>query len=110
YEKFYHRLDPKLQVKHNLVEANPKLGNLLERLRKATGLTMTLADNLTYHEPEMGVMQMPNASSWSLMELIALMDIDNGRWEKTDTGYRLTGQSKALRPPPRPSHWLLAAC
>ncbi len=98
-------LDPKLRAPLTIVEKNPKLLSLLDRLGACTGLDFTLADNLTYHDPVMGHFQLKNTFAYSLMEIIAQRDLDDGRWEKIDGGYRLEGTSKALRRPPPGFPW-----
>ncbi len=94
------RLDLKLQARLTVVEKNPKLSDLLDRLAESTGLSLTVADNLRYHDPDLGPIDFKNEFAFSLMEMIAERDLDDGRWEKTDDGYRLEGVSRALRPPP----------
>jgi hypothetical protein len=37
--------------------------------------------------------------AWQIMEWVAGRQMENGRWEKTDTGYRLEGISLALKIP-----------
>lgn len=99
-------LDPKLRAPLTLVEKTPKLPSLLEGLRACTGLDFTLADNLTYHDPVIGHFQSKHTFAYTIMEIIAKRELDNGRWEKTDTGYRLEGTSQALKPPPPGFPWL----
>lgn len=98
-------LDPKLRAPLTLVEKTPKLPSLLEGLRACTGLDFTLADNLTYHDPVIGHFQSKHTFAYIIMEIIAKRELDDGGWEKTDTGYRLEGTSKALRPPPPGFPW-----
>jgi hypothetical protein len=43
------------------------------------------------------------------MELVASTDLNGGHWKNTDTGYRLEGVSRALRPPPSRFGWAWAA-
>ena len=97
--RFPLRMDPKLRAKVPVVGPKPQLDDLLEQLRTATELKMTLADNLTYHDPKFVELQGGhNATAWIAMGLIARTDLDDGRWEKIEGGYRLVGVSRSLRP------------
>jgi hypothetical protein len=89
-------LDPKLRALLSVVEKHPKLADILIRLGACTGLNFTLADNLTQHDPDLGEWTLPNVPAYSIMEIITDKQLDNGHWEKTPDGYRLTGVSKAL--------------
>ena len=114
--RFPLRMVPELRRKVPMVGAGIQLADLLEHLRSVTGLKMTLADNLTYHEPKFTELQGGrDATGWIVMGIIAATDLDDGRWEKTADGYRLEGVSRALRPPPPapptrfPWGWVFAA-
>lgn len=61
--RFPLRTDPKLRAKVSVVEINPKLSDLLERLRQTTGLNFILADNLAGHDPKFGNVPLPDASA-----------------------------------------------
>ena len=102
-------LDPVLRARFTVVEKKPKLDDMLRRLADATGLTFSLADNLSHHDPNLGEMDLKNVYAYSLMGIIARHDLDNGRWEKTETGYRLEGVSRSLRSPPSRFPWAWAA-
>lgn len=100
------RLDPRLQVPFPIFEKNPKLADLLARLSAATKLKLELAEGLEHHDPEFGSVQMKDGKAWHMMELIAFTQLENGRWERIDGGYRLAGTSKlATTPAPTPSTW-----
>src|SRR5262249_20297857 len=73
-------LDPKLRARLAVVEKHPKLSDVLARLGACSGLNFDLADNLTYHDPDLGVVTLPNVAAYSVMELITDKDLDNGRW------------------------------
>jgi hypothetical protein len=98
-DPFYLRHDRHLRPTFKLTEINPSVPSLLERLGQATGLRFTLADNLKHHQPEYGDLQLGDAPAFMVMEMMALRDIDDAYWEKTKDGYRLTGTSRALKPP-----------
>ncbi len=94
------RQDPRLAVLVTLGGDNPKFEEVLQRLREATGLDLTIADNLADHEPDIGQLKLGDRPrAWQVMELVAHRQLQGGRWEKTENGYRLTGDSLALRQP-----------
>ncbi len=97
-------MDRKLRAKLTIIESQATLRPLIDRLEDSTGLNLTLAENLTYHEPDLGNISLTNEFAYTFIELIAKCDLDDGRWEKTDDGYRLEGVSRSLRPPPRRSY------
>jgi hypothetical protein len=94
--------DGRLHTRLTIVERDPELHDVLNRLGAATKLTFVLADNLADHDPDLGAMSLKNVHAFSFMELIAMRDLQNGRWTQIDGGYRLEGVSKRLRPPPPP--------
>jgi len=98
-------LDLRVRARVTVVEREPKLADLLARLAKATGVELTLASNILYHSPDLGAITLRDVGAYTIMELVASADLDGGRWEKTDTGYRLEGVSRALRPPPSRFGW-----
>jgi hypothetical protein len=79
----------------------PKLRDILGRMGAATGSKFTLADNVAHHDPDLGHFNLTDTPVFSFMEIIAERGIDNGRWEKIDGGYRLTGTSHTPLPPSR---------
>jgi hypothetical protein len=94
--------DSRLHGRFN-VEERPKLADLLGRMSKTSQLKFTLAENLTNHDPNLGVVSQPASMAvYMVMEFITDKDLDNGQWEKIDGGYILTGTSKMLPPPPAP--------
>jgi prepilin-type N-terminal cleavage/methylation domain-containing protein len=101
--------DVKLHSPVLCADENPTLSTLLDRLREKTGLQFTVAENLIYHEPELADLHRKHELVYTYMEILATRDLDNGRWEKTDGGYRLEGNSRALRPPPRNYGWVWIA-
>lgn len=104
-DKFYLRRDKKLYAKLSIEATDPPLADLIPQLCAATGLNITLAENLTGHQPKLGAVRMANAHAWSFMQLIQRVDMDGGRWEKTPDGYMLTGTSKGLAIPPSRFPW-----
>jgi hypothetical protein len=86
---YYLTLDQRLWAKLSVQEDPASLNVLQDRLQQATGLSMTLADNLQQHNPQLGGISFNNARAWELMKLIEGKDLKDGRWEKTPDGYRL---------------------
>ncbi len=94
--------DLKLHVSFNLDTSRPDLGHILEKLRAATGLEIETAAELANHQPDFGSIQ-PSKKGWhafTIMRIVASRELENGRWEKTDRGYRLVGKSLAAAPTP----------
>jgi hypothetical protein len=60
-----------------------------------------MAPELAKHVPDLGYIQPDprGIPAWRLMEHLAKIELDEGRWEATATGYRLSGVSKV--PPAR---------
>jgi hypothetical protein len=94
-------LDAKLHVRISVVASKPKLDDVLGRLAAATGLSLSVCDGLAHHDPDLGHLDLKDTRVFSFMEMIAERGIDNGRWEKIDGGYRLTGISRTPQPPSR---------
>jgi len=104
-------LDPRLRIQMSVGEL-PTLDDILAALRAATGLEFVLGKNLQNHQPDMGRVLKHNVFAWEFMTSLAETDLVNGYWEKTDSGYRLTGKSRAFRLPtkqggPHYALWLL---
>jgi hypothetical protein len=103
-ENPYHlRSDERLQVRLNLDTERPKLPEIIAKLREVTQLDLAVDESLSGHDPYFGTIQ-PSENgfrAWQLMEMVAKRDLQKGYWEKTDTGYRLRGQSTqpAATPP-----------
>ncbi|HWP85238.1 MAG TPA: hypothetical protein VNN17_08610, partial [Terriglobia bacterium] len=95
------RRDRRLHVKLAIQARNPPLSSLLSMLSRETGLKFTVAENLADHSPNLGHFQVTSAYAWAVMDFIALKDLKDGRWEKTATGYRLTGTSLVPRATPQ---------
>lgn len=95
-------IDPKLQARVTIIANNPPLEEVLQRIREATGVALTLDPKIERHDPEFGSLQLPNTPAWTVMGLIAEKDLVEGRWEQVADGYRLTAQS-SLREKPLPS-------
>jgi hypothetical protein len=103
-------LDRNLHVRLTVIAKDPTISELIGRLSTSTGLNITVAENLTRHDPSLGDINMKSTYAYTFMELIAERDLDDGHWVKTDDGYRLEGISRAMRPPSRtfPWGWIIA--
>jgi hypothetical protein len=101
--------DLRLRARLKLVATQPPMADVFALLAKATGLEFTLAENLAAHSPDMGELALPNVAAYSVMEIIAQRDIEDGRWEKTESGYRLFGKSLVPLPPSPPTRWPIVA-
>src|SRR5262249_19525540 len=82
------RSDPRLQVVLRLEGDAPDLTVVLEQLQKSTGLIFQLGPGLERHRPSLGSVQMAKAPAWTVMEMIAAQQLEDGRWERTPGGYR----------------------
>lgn len=100
------RTDPKLQAKLS-VGTRPTLEAILRDLEQATRLKFTLADDLQSHAPDFGKVHLGNVPAWMIMALVTENQMQDGRWEKTETGYRLDGKSLVPRPPSDISTWVI---
>ena len=97
----YLREHPALQVRVKVQTKQPSLEHLIAQLHEATGLQFELDDNLKQHQPDFGQL-MPSKKgfrAWQIMEMIADTDLDDGVWEPTRQGYRLTAAT-TLKPSP----------
>ncbi len=100
--------DFKLRV---YIELNKEAGlsELLLRMERATGRKITLADNLKYHHPDFKSVTAPRMlATYSIMEILAIIDLDDGRWTRTDDGYVLEGESRSIRLPRPVWPWVVA--
>jgi hypothetical protein len=93
------RGDPRLRVRVTVEGTNPRLADVLARLQEATGLKMTLEEALARHDPAFGQVALRDAPAWSVMMMVAHAQLSDGRWEATEEGYRLRGQSLSQKPP-----------
>jgi hypothetical protein len=99
------RQDPRLQMRLSIEESDPELPDLLARLQSVTGLTIALGPSLAEHRPLLGSLQLPKVHAWLVMELLAEAQVEGGRWEKTDNGYRLVGKSLVPSAALGPNRW-----
>ncbi len=97
--------DLRLQARLSLVETDPPLADVLQRLQEATGLSLTLGTGLERHDPQLGSMQMSNVPVWTIMHALSTKDLVNGRWEKVEDGYQLVADASLRERPLPPPFW-----
>jgi hypothetical protein len=87
------RKDPKLQATVTVLEDNPPLEEVLQRVREATGLSLTVDPALAKHDPKLGGVRFNAAPAWMVLNLVAETQLVDGHWESVEGGYRLTAQA-----------------
>lgn len=119
------RQDKRLYAFVQIEPKRPAVGHILRRIKEATGVEVVTSAELETHVPDLGYIS-PNPKgyfAWQLMEHLAKTEIKNARWEKTPTGYQLTGIStvppgrelvtsgnpEPLLPPARSRTWLIVS-
>ena len=96
-----YRRDKRLNVYVQVEPKRPSVAHVIGRIKEATGVVIEMSPELVHHAPDLGYIS-PHPKgvfAWQLMDHLGKKDIDNGRWERTKTGYRLTGVSRV---PPEP--------
>lgn len=88
------RLTPMINVSMRL----PTVAEIFARVKDASGVELELSPELKNHAPYLGYLE-KGFPCWGLMEILAKKELEDARWEKTATGYRLSGISKT--PPGR---------
>jgi hypothetical protein len=91
--------DKRLAVKVTFVQDHPKLQDLLEAVQSATGVSLSLAEEVNGHDPDFGSVQMRVCPAWVVMKFIASKGFGDGQWEHHNGGYRL--KSRRTVPPSR---------
>ena len=81
--------DPALQVKITLRLKSPTVPEVVELLSKATGLSLTLSENVDRVQPAFGTVIWTNVPLWSAMKEVAESAVVQGAWTKEGDGYRL---------------------
>lgn len=102
-DPFRLRHDPRLSAWITVTAMNPPRAELMAAVTKATGVKLTVAENLANLDPKYGSVQLDGVRAWSVMEMMAIQNLTNGRWVETpDGGYCLEGEDKPtiLTPPP----------
>jgi len=92
--------DPRLRVLVTLDFQRPRLADVLRSLGEAAELRLTAPPDALAAEPAVAGLSLRRVPVWSVMEELARAIYEDGRWEKTDDGYTLTGTR--LVPHPRP--------
>ena len=83
------RNDPRLKTPLTLkFESKPGADELLNILRKATGVALTLADEPKAEQGKIVLGDMKGkAPAWKVMEQIVATQFTDGKWEKAGDGY-----------------------
>ena len=85
--------DPNLQVMLTFDLRNPTVDQIFEEMHKTTGLKFVLDSSLEKSRPILGEnIRVAKAPAWKVMQQFAKSQFVEGRWEKTKTGYRLSGK------------------
>lgn len=105
-DPFHLRRDPRLQKKVRLVGGNLSIGDILRAVEAATGVSFEVDSGLAGHAPDLGSVQMRDAPAYTVLEMVAQRQLENGRWAKSEKGYRLTGNS-LVPTPAGDSAWLI---
>ena len=95
------RLHPKLDV---LID-DPSLGDLLTRIQQATGVNLIAEDVVLQHRPPVGRISFRGVTAHWFMDYLARKGLNEGRWEKTESGYRLVGNVGSEVQPAPSSVW-----
>ena len=92
------RDDPRLRVPLNLQLKQSTVEQVLQHLRTATTVELDSDANLNLNVVAFGSLSLTNVPAWQVMMKLATCPAVAGRWQKSDTGYRLFGAPPA--PPP----------
>jgi hypothetical protein len=71
---------------------NPLADQVLAALHEATDVSLVRDPDLRVNDPVFGTLACVNKSAYEVMQQLALSKNVNGRWEKKNDGYRLTGR------------------
>jgi hypothetical protein len=88
------RSDPRLQAQVTIEGTGLDFQNVLLDMQAQTGIAFTLDPNLADHRPQLGSIQLRRARVFAVMEFLAQVQMDEGRWERTAGGYKLSGRTK----------------
>ncbi len=100
------KADPRLRAGVTADLQEPKIDELLDFLRQATGLRLPRDDNVDLNKPVTGSLSMRHMRAWDLMDLLARSKAVQGRWYRVGDDYRLVGGAppspEVPAPPPSP--------
>ncbi|HEY7425599.1 MAG TPA: hypothetical protein VH682_15310, partial [Gemmataceae bacterium] len=96
--------DPRLQTLLTLNMKGQSLQALLDHLFQQTGVHLEMAANLASEDPLFGGLSMRGTPVWRVMQQLAIQNVIEGHWEKTEAGYRLLGAARNPAPPSARSH------
>ncbi len=81
-----------------IVEDNPSLVSILNRLQETTGLPLSVGQGLEEYDPVFGVVNWQDMPAWVIMETIANTQLKGGYWERYGDGYCLLQNRSLIRP------------
>lgn len=84
-----HHADPRLRVKVSFDLKAPRVDEVLDELRKVTGVELSRADDIQNQYPAVGSFSYRNVPAWHVMDDLARSKRVEGRWETEGSGYRL---------------------
>jgi hypothetical protein len=87
-----HHADPRLRAKLSLDLKAPSVDDVLQELRKGTGVALTRADGIQNQHPAVGSISVRGVPAWQVMDDLAASKRVEGRWESEGSegaGYRL---------------------
>ncbi len=88
------------KVKANF--ASPLAEEVLDVLRKATGVTLTRADDIQNKYYVAGSYSFNGNPAWQVMEMLAASKYVQGKWETDGDGYRLVRNGNPVAEPSPP--------
>jgi phenylpyruvate tautomerase PptA (4-oxalocrotonate tautomerase family) len=94
--------DPRLRAKVKANFAAPLAEEVLDVLRKATGVTLTRADDIQNKHYVAGSYSFNDNPAWQVMEMLAASKYVQGKWEADGDGYRLVRNGKPVAEPSPP--------
>jgi hypothetical protein len=97
--------DPRLRAKLTVNFKVPRVEEVLNALRKATGVTLNRAEDIQndyYVAGSYGFVQIP---AFSIMETLASSKYVQGRWQRDGDGYLLVRNGKPVATPSPPPIW-----
>ncbi|HYT87364.1 MAG TPA: hypothetical protein VEL76_01465 [Gemmataceae bacterium] len=91
------RTDPRLQVKLSGNFKKPTVPAVLALVQNASGVSLSCDMGDDAEKPAFMSLSLNKSPAWVVMERLAKSEIVAGRWEPTETGYRLV---RTVGPPP----------
>jgi hypothetical protein len=107
--------DPRLQARVTFDLKNPLVDDVLDELRKATGVVFFRADEVQNQYPVAASLGFHSTPACRVMDALAASRRVEGRWQKEDAGYRIVPNGNPVdipeaaepKAPPSSSSWTL---